>query len=244
MNKVASLLVLISSAGLAQAAEMPNLFNNNAVGVRVSDEVLSGQRGKFITGPQAHYFGIEFVTAVAGPNGTIMTSGMQLNVNLNHNQPTVSVNGYGDEAPSASQNNLGNNTLPQLPNGSGLVQVAQIAGNANIGINDLAFVSGEMQIKGNPLTQGHYQLTLPEGMVSYDFNNGGLGMSYTTSDGSVSATQMLRSNKGNQGFVQQLSIIDDSKLLSNQAKFYMGDQLGSYQDLAKTLQQQLPTGIR
>ena len=243
MNKIVSLLVLISSAGLVQASETPHLFNNNEVGVLVSDEVLSGQRGKFTAGPQAHYFGIEFVTAVAGPNGTIMTSGMQLNVNFNRNQPTISVNGYGDEAPSASLNDAENRAAP-LPNGSGLVQVAQIAGNANIGINDLTFVSGQMPEKGTALNQGHYQLALPDGLVRYDFNNGALGMSYSANDGSVNAAQMLRSNKNNQGFIQQFSINDDSKLLSNQAKFYMGDQLANYHDLAKTLQQQLPTGIR
>ncbi len=241
MNKIVSFLVLISSAGLAQASEAPHLFNNNEVGVLVSDEVLGGQRGKFTSGPQAHYFGIEFVTSVAGPNGTIMTSGMQLNVNFNRNQPTVGVNVYGNEAPTASQHNgIGSSA----PNGSGVVQGAQIAGNANIGINDLAFISGQMPTKGTALNQGHYQLTLPDGLVRYDFNNGALGMSYAANDGSINATQMLRSNKGNQGFVQQFSIIDDSKLLSNQAKFYMGDQLGSHHDLAKTLQQQLPTGIR
>lgn len=241
MKKFASLLVLMSSVGLVQAAETPILFHNNEVGVLVSDEVLGGQRGKFVAGPQAHYFGIEFVTSVVGPNGNIMTSGMQLNVNFNRNQPTVGVNVYGNEAPTASeQNGIGSSA----PNGSGVVQGAQIAGNANIGINDLAFVPGQMSIKGNALNQGHYQLALPDGLVRYDFNNGGLGMSYSAHDGSVNATQMLRSNKGNQGFVQQFSINDDSKLLSNQAKFYMGDQLGAHTDLAKTLQQQLPTGIR
>lgn len=244
MKKIVTLLIFISSTSLVEAAKLPNPFNND-IGVLLSDDILGGQRGKFVAGPQPHYFGIEFITSVAGPNGTIMTSGMQLNVNLNRNQPTISVNGYSDDAgltSSSKQNNMGANG--QLPNGSGLVQIAQIAGNDNIGINDLTFVSGQMQIKGQALNQGHYQLNLPDGLVRYDFNNGGLGMSYSANDGSFSSTQVLRGDKGNQGLVQQFSIKDNSQLLSNQAKFYMGDQLGAHTDLAETLRQQLPTGIR
>ena len=241
MKKITSLLLLISSAGLVQAAEMPHLFNNNEIGVLLSDDVLSGQRGKFTSGPQAHYFGIEFVTSVAGPNNTMITKGMQLNVNFNRGQPTVGISVYGNEAPTASdQNGIGSSA----PNGSGVVQGAQIAGNNNAGINDFVFIPGQMTPQGTQLQQGHYQLNLPDGMMHYEFNSGGLGMSYTSADGKISSTQMLRSNNDNKGFVQHFSINDNSKLLSNQAKFYMGDQLANYHDLAKTLQQQLPTGIR
>lgn len=242
MKKISGLLALISSVGLVQAAEIPAPFNNHDIGVLLADDVLGTQRGKFVAGPQANYFGIEFITSVVGPNGSIMTSGMQLNVNFNRNNPTVSMSGYGHDnalTPDSSQVNTAINS--QLPNGSGLVQVAQIAGNANTGINDLTFVPGQMQIKGPAISQGHYQLSLPGGMVQYDFNNGGLGMSYSSLDGKVNATQMLR---GSKGLVQQFSITDNNKLLSNQTKFYVGDQLGGYTDLAKTLQQQLPMGLR
>lgn len=245
MKKIFGLLAFISSFNLVQATEAPHLFNKNDVGVLLSDEVLGSQRGKFVAGPQAHYFGIEFVTSVTGPSGNIMTSGMQLNINFNRNQPSVTVNGYSNEnsLPSSVQpNNAGSHG--QLANGSGLVQVGQVAGNANAGINDFIFVPGQMQLKGNALNQGHYQVSLPDGLVSYDFNNNGLGMSYSAHDGSTNATQMLRGSKDNQGFVQQFSITDNNKLLSNQAKFYIGDQLNANQDLAKVLQQQLPTGIR
>lgn len=241
MKKTTSLLLFISSIGLVHAAETPHLFNNHEVGVLLSDDILSGQRGKFISGPQAHYFGIEFVTSVAGPNNTMITKGMQLNVNFNRGQPKVGVSVYGNEAlADSAQNNIGESA----PNGSGVVQGAQIAGNSNIGVNDFVFIPGKMTPQGTELKQGHYQLNLPDGMMHYEFNSGGLGMSYTSADGKISSTQMLRSNVDNKGFVQHFSISDNSRLLSNQAKFYMGDQLGVYDDLSKVLQQQLPTGIR
>ncbi|MGO4999301.1 hypothetical protein [Oceanisphaera sp. W20_SRM_FM3] len=241
MKKSIVLLTLASSIGLVEAADISAPFNSD-IGMLVSDEVLGAQRGKFVAGPKNHYFGIEFITSIAGPNGTIMTSGMQLNVNFNHNQPTVSVNHYGDEgslSTGSAQNSINN-----APNGSGVVQIAQIAGNGNAGLNDLSFMSGQMQVKGSSLTQGQYQLSLPDGLVRYDFNNSGLAMSYASNDGNLTTTQMLRDSNGSKGFVQQFSIADNSKLLSNQAKFYMGDQLNAYTDLAETLRQQLPTGIR
>ncbi|WP_319782600.1 hypothetical protein [Oceanisphaera sp. IT1-181] len=245
MKKISGLLALISSVGLVQASEIPAPFNNHDIGVLLADDVLGAQRGKFVAGPKAHYFGIEFITSVVGPNGSIMTSGMQLNVNFNRNNPAISMSGYGNDVSLTSDSHQGNaGTNNQLPNGSGLVQVAQIAGNANTGINDLMFVPGQMQTKGSSLNQGHYQLNLPDGMVRYDFNNGSLGMTYSSKDGNLSSTQMLRGSNGNQGFVQQLSIADNNKLISNQTKFYMGDQLGSYADLAETLRQQLPMGAR
>ena len=241
MKKSIVLLTLASSIGLVEAAEISNPFNSE-VGILVNDEVLGAQRGKFVAGPKNHYFGIEFITSIAGPNGTIMTSGMQLNVNFNRNQPTVSVNHYADEGSLSIGS--AQNSMDSAPNGSGVVQIAQIAGNGNAGLNDLSFMSGQMQVKGSSLTQGQYQLSLPDGLVRYDFNNSGLGMSYSSNDGNLTTTQMLRDSNGNQGLVQQLSIADNSKLLSNQAKFYMGDQLNASTDLAETLRQQLPTGIR
>ncbi|ART80284.1 hypothetical protein [Oceanisphaera avium] len=242
MKKIVMFLTLISTAGLVQAAELANPFSND-IGILLSDEVLSGQRGKFVAGPKPHYFGIEFITSIAGPNG-IITSGMQLNVDLNSRNPKLNVSAYTDENTLASNINSKNDphTANNLPNGSGLVQGAQVTGNNNIGINDLSFIAGNMSVKGQTLNQGHYQIKLPDGLVRYDFNSGGLGMSYSTS--TSSATQMLRNDKNNNGLVQQLSINGNSQLLSNQAKFYIGDQLGVYTDLAETLRQQLPTGIR
>lgn len=240
MRRIAGLLALTSAIGIAQAAEMPQLFNNNEVGVLLSDEVLGAQRGKYVAGPQAHYFGIEFITTVVGPGNTILTSGMQLNVNFNRGDPTMEVNVYGDTSPTPAVA-IANNT----PNGSGLVQVAQIAGNTNTGINDFSFIPGKMSIQGSTLNQGHYQINTPNGeTVRYQFNSSGIGMSYASNNDTVTSMQMLRNSNGNQGFLQQFSIADNNKLLSNQTKFYMGDKIGAYTDLAKTLQQQLPMGIR
>lgn len=240
MKRIAGLLALASTIGMAQAADLPTLFSNNDVGVLLSDDILGAQRGKYVSGPQKHYFGIEFITSIAGPNGSILSSGMQLNVNFNRNQPQVTVNVYGNDTPTAT-----NATTNNTPNGSGLVQVAQIAGNNNTGMNDFSFIPGTMQTQGSTINAGgHYQLKMPQGMVRYEFNSQGVGMAYTSDDNRITATQMVRNNNGNQGFVQQFSIADNNKLLSNQAKFYMGDKLGAYTDLAKTLQQQLPMGIR
>lgn len=239
MRWIAGLLTLAATTGLAQAADIPSLFKNGQRGIQLSDEVLGAQRGKFVAGPKAHYFGIEFITHIPGPNGTMITNGMQLNVNLNRNQPTVAVNAYNSNIESSTHNGI----LTNGPNGSGVVQVAQVAGNANTGINDLSFQKGTMVSQGAALSQGHYKLSLPGGMAHYEFTSSGLGMSYTSTDKSISAAQMVRGSKGSQGLVQQLSIADNNKLLSNETKFYMGDQLNSYGDLAKTLRQQLPTGL-
>ena len=238
MKRIAGLLALASSIGMAHAAPPPALFNNNEVGVLLSDDVLGAQRGKFVSGPQNHYFGIEFITHIPGPDNNMISRGMQLNVNFNRGRPTMAVNVYED-TPSASDA-----TANSTPNGSGLVQVAQIAGNTNIGINEFSFIPGNMPIKGTPLNQGHYQLKMPQGMVRYEFNSSGIGMAYTSDDSKITAAQMVRNSNGNQGLVQQFSIADNNKLLSNQAKFYMGDKTGAYTDLANTLQQQLPMGIR
>ncbi|MFD1006630.1 hypothetical protein [Oceanisphaera ostreae] len=245
MRRIAGLLALTSAIGIAQAAEMPHLFNNNEVGVLLSDEVLGAQRGKFVSAnSQAHYFGIEFITTISGPNNTMITNGMQLNVNFNRTQP-VSVNTYSSEN-SLTSTSVGIAPNSSLPNGSGVVQVAQVSGNGNMGVNDFMFVPGQMTVKGSALTQNHYQLSLPNGIgtVRYDVGGSGLGMSYASQDGHVTSAQMLRNSNGNQGFVQQFSIADNNKLLSNQAKFYMGDKLGAYTDLANTLKQQLPMGIK
>ena len=240
MKRIAGLLALASTIGMAQAAELPTLFNNSEVGVLLSDDVLGAQRGKYVSGPQNHYFGIEFITSIAGPNGSILSSGMQLNVNFNRNQPKVTVNVYGNDTPLSTDA-----TAKNTPNGSGLVQLAQIAGNNNTGINDLSFIPGYMPTQGSTINSGgHYQLKMPQGMVRYEFNSKGIGMAYTSDDNKITAAQMVRNSNGNQGFVQQFSIADNNKLLSNQAKFYMGDKIGAYTDLAKTLQQQLPMGIR
>lgn len=244
MRRIAGLLALTSAIGIAQAAEMPQLFNNNEMGVLLSDDVLGAQRGKFVAGPKNHYFGIEFITHVVGPNGNTVSNGMQLNVNFNQKQPTMTVNAYSNETASITNATANSNIENGMPNGSGLVQVAQIAGNANSGINDFSFVPGNMQIKGASINQGHYQLKMPQGMVRYEFNNSGIGMAYTSGDNKVTSAQMVRNSNGNQGFVQQFSIADNNKLLSNETKFYMGDKIGAYTDLAKALQQQLPMGIR
>ncbi|MBO1519219.1 hypothetical protein [Oceanisphaera pacifica] len=244
MKQIVGLLALISSVGLVQAAETPSLFNNNIIGVQLSDEVLGAQRGKFVAAnARSHYFGIEFITTIPGANNTMITNSMQVNVNFNQKQP-VKINTYSS-AGSATSNNAstaGANNI--LPNGSGVVQAAQIAGNGNAGINDFMFIPGQMKMQGQTLKQGHYQLNLPEGTVRYDVNSSGLGMSYISQNGNVNSTQRLRNNQGNKGFVQQFRITDNNKLLSNQTKFYIGDKMAAYTDLADTLRQQLPTGIR
>lgn len=239
MKWIAGLLALSSTMGIAQAFETPALFDNSNIGVALSDEILGAQRGKFVAGPGAHYFGIEFVTTIAGPNGSILTSGMQLNVNFNRNKPTVGVNVYDANAETTT-GNLSQNS----PNGSGVVQLAQIAGNANTGFNELSFQTGTMPEAGMALSQGHYQLSLPEGMVRYEFSPSGMGLELTSGDGQVTAAQMVRSKNGSQGIVQQFSVAGNNQLLFNQAKFYMGDNLGAYGDLAQALRQQLPAGLK
>lgn len=239
MKWIAGLLTLAATIGMVQAAHTPPLFKQGSLGIQLSDDILGAQRGKFVAGPNAHYFGIEFITHLTGPNGNIITNGMQLNVNMSRQQPKASVNIYTDGAKAAPHHSMPDNS----PNGSGIVQVAQVAGSANIGINDLSFQHGIMATKGSPLTPGYYQVSLPSGIAHYEFTTNGLGMSYTSTDQKINATQMVRSSKGNQGLVQQLNIADSNRLLSNEAKFYIGDQINSKGDLAKTLQQQLPTGL-
>ncbi|MGO1246991.1 MAG: hypothetical protein ACTHY5_08750 [Oceanisphaera sp.] len=244
MKRIAGLLALTSAIGMAQATEVPTLFTNNEVGVLLSDEVLGAQRGKYMAAnSRSHYFGIEFITTIAGPGNTMITNGMQLNVNLASNQPTISTySSAGDVSTSESGQH---NTNSNAPNGSGVVQVAQIAGNANQGINDFMLLSGGMSPQGTVLNKGHYRVNTFNGhTVSYQFNGSGIGMEYTSQDGHVTAAQTVRSGDGNKGFLQQFSINGNHKLLSNQAKIYMGDTPAAYTDLAKTLMHQLPMGIK
>ncbi|WP_417618400.1 hypothetical protein [Oceanisphaera sp.] len=248
MKWTAGLLVLTSTMTfMVQASEKPAIFSNGDIGVLLSDDILGAQRGKFVAQQRSHYFGIEFVTNIAGPNGTMLTSGMQLNVNFNNagRQPEVGINVYGSGTPATGSTTHSGSLAQNSPNGSGVVQLAQIAGNANTGINDFSFQPGMMPMKdGTALTQSHYQLSLPGGMVRYEFTASGMGMAFASDDGKITAAQMVRSNNGNQGFVQQFSIADNNKLLSNEAKFYMGDKAATYAGLAQTLRQQLPTGIK
>lgn len=243
MIRIAGLLALTSAIGMAQATETPDLFSNNEVGFLLSDEVLGAQRGKYIANnSRSHYFGIEFITTISGPGNTMITNGMQLNVNLGSNQPTISTyNSSGNVSTSDSSQYDASDT----PNGSGVVQVAQIAGNFNKGINDFMLISGDMSPQGAVLEKGHYRVNNVAGnSVHYQFNSSGIGMAYASQDGKVTASQMVRSSNGNKGFLQQFSINGNHKLLSNQAKIYMGDTPSAYTDLAKTLQYQLPMGIK
>lgn len=237
MKWIAGLLTLTAATGMAQAADTSSLFKIEHLGIQLSDDMLDTQRGKFVAGPNAHYFGIEFITHFNDANGNAISSGMQLNVNMNQQQPTVAVNVYTNDAEATTANGM----LANGPNGNGVVQIAQVAGSANTGVNDLSFQQGVMPTKGQALEQGYYQVALPNGTANYEFSSAGLGMSYTSTDKTINAAQMVRSSKG---LVQQLSIADNNKRLSNEAKFYMGDQLiNSTGDLANTLRQQIPTHV-
>lgn len=241
MKRIVGLLAFTSVIGMANAAQPPELFNNHAVGVAVSDDILSAQRGKFVSSQnQNHYFGIEFVTSIAGPNNLMINRSMQLTVDFSQGQPNIGMYiNSPDAQATTNQNNLG----ATAPNGSGIIQGAQIAGNGNVGINDFIFIPEKITTQGTSLQQGHYQVALPDGVMNYAFNNNGLGMMYTSSDGETTATQMLRNNNNNKGFVQHFNIKDHGLQVSNQTKFYMGEKTNAYIDLAKTLQQQLPVGF-
>ncbi|MDV2857270.1 hypothetical protein [Oceanimonas sp. CAM02] len=240
MKWVAGFLALTSVVGISQANEIPSPFNNNGTGILLGDDILDAQRGKFIAANKSHYFGIEFVTTISGPMGSMITSGMQLNVNFNRSGPSVGVNLYGNQEPDPSDGGISDS----VPNGSGLVQLAQIAGDANTGVNDFSFQPGYMPQKGSPISQGQYQINLPDGMMQFEFTPSTIGMAVTSGNGQTVARQMLRNATGNQGFVQQFRIEDNHQLLSNQAKIYMGDGLGPYASIANTLRQQLPIGFK
>ncbi|PSJ42366.1 hypothetical protein C7H85_17295 [Zobellella endophytica] len=228
--------VFVMAAGLSHGQEIgvQELIQGGSFGIVLDDTVLEHQRGKFISGRQAHYFGIEFVSSMVGPHGMVSTVGMQVGFSPGAS-PELEVRSYQDGLVADVQPGA------MEVKGSGLVQTIQLAGLSNTGINELAVKNGLMPLKGTELALGHYSVALPGGITArYDVSSAGMGVGLYA-EGDVFGGQSLRSNPGGKGIVQQLRAKGDNQLLFNQANLYLDlADLWSLSNEAKSLKNNLP----
>ena len=80
VGQIIGAFVLVSEPARASATDMPS--GVEFAGVRLSDDELATQRGKFITPESISYFGISMVTSWQGPDGITTTANLLLRIDF------------------------------------------------------------------------------------------------------------------------------------------------------------------
>lgn len=184
----------------------------------ISDEELSGMRGRYVGTGEILYFGVEMYTQWTTKDGTVQnTPGVNLTMNQNF-QPTVTIvtqnqpqNGGGNNLPVNGQGNVSING--GLDNVSGVGQSIQIGGDGNSIRNDFN-INIERNGSGSPApngivlngagvtTVGSTTVTLSGNSLSMNVNVPGQG-------------QVLQQLKGGSGFLQSAKIGGDVNRIHN-----------------------------
>lgn len=224
VSKIAKAIVstLAGSIFMLQpaTASLPDthIFNNAD---EISDEELSGMRGRYVGTGEILYFGVEMYTQWQTQDGRTLNSGMNLAVD-SHFRPTVTI--VTQTTAATSQNTAGQNSVSingGLANVSGVAQSIQIGGDGNTIRNDFTMnidrhatnsSAASTAASGTPLNGA--------GSATIDSDN--TTTTVTLSGNSLSMNvnipgqgQVLQQLKGGQGFLQSAKIGGDLNSIHN-----------------------------
>lgn len=217
---------LASSAFMLQPAmaAMPDthIFNHK---VEISDEVLAGMRGRFVSPGAILYFGVEMVTQWQTADGSLQTAGITLSVDAQY-RPTITFVTQ-KTAPSsgavlqASSSN-GNVTISGgLGTVSGIAQSIQIGGDSNTIRNDLnmditlnASASSASVSQDTALFSAGTTVIPGDGSTTTFTLSGNSMTMMVDVEGQGQVLQQLQGS-GNAGFLQSAQIGGDMNLIHN-----------------------------
>lgn len=219
---------LASSALMLQPAmaAMPNthIFNN---AVELSDEVLAGMRGRFVSSGTILYFGVDMVTQWLTADGSLQSSAINLSVDKEY-RPTITfvtqTTPSSSGATAATATGAGNVTISGgLDNVSGIAQSIQIGGDSNTirnGITmDITLNASESNSKagvpaGTPLTSAGTTVIPGEGSsTTFTLSDNNLAVMVDV-EGQGQVLQQLKGS-GSAGFLQSAQIGGDMNMILN-----------------------------
>jgi len=141
----------------ANAGILPSDISVFAQAEELSDNSLSGMRGKFVTSGNIMYFGVEMVTQWRTSAGETITATGDLGINFSNNTPQVSfkptITAEQDNTPAVATNS-GSSVVGGgggLDGVSGIVQNIQVAGTSN-GIDNSIGINVQ-RVSGTPTNQ-------------------------------------------------------------------------------------------
>lgn len=184
-------LAMALSSGLALPAARADFLSDADVianSIEVGDHELATLRGRFVTGGQIAYFGVEMQSQWLLQNGQLLTTQFNLDVDLVDGQstspgskfrPTVTFYASLDNPDTQSQGAL-NPTYGLAPsssgggleNVSGLVQGIQLAGDRNRVNNDLQVSVSKDRISSSATTSGSGVVLTPNSTTVLSDGNG------------------------------------------------------------------------
>lgn len=214
--------------------------------IELSDEELGGLRGKYISGNQITYFGVEMYTKVASASGQTTTAGLAFSadvVSANDIRPTVTIfhsSSSGDGSVSDVGSGLSRITSGGLNNIQGISQSIQVAGDLNDISNDFVIdISSDVDDVGNRFTdmQVGFNLNtvgttsiLGDAGTTTTFSLNKEGFGYTVAlPGDVDVSQNVRNAALNQanGISQRVQVSSNQYQVSNVIHLVARQQAGS-----------------
>lgn len=240
-SKITLLLTvsLASSAFMLQPASAAmldtHIFNHK---VEISDEVLAGMRGRFVSAGAILYFGVEMVTQWLTADGSMQSSGINLSVDAQY-RPTITfvtqTTAASSEAAPQAASNSGNVVISGgLGNVSGIAQSIQIGGDSNTIRNGLTMnitlnASGASAKPpaslGTALNSAGSTMIPGDGSTTTFTLSGNSLTMMVDVEGQGQVLQQLQGS-GNAGFLQSAQIGGDLNMIHNAITIDAGLQGG------------------
>ncbi|MEJ2060325.1 MAG: hypothetical protein P8Y64_07540 [Gammaproteobacteria bacterium] len=218
----------------APAASFPALHP-----VEVSDPVLAQMRGKFVSGGQIVYFGVEMITQFTTGHGGSYRGGLYVGIHRGFNafRPTMTVlskaeaNDGGAPSGSGGSGNIQSGGLGQV---RGVSQSVQVTGDANAAANNVSMnVSdnngGQTGPSGSGWKSGTTQAGTGGGHVATQVSSGSAGVTVTVPGQGVARQNVINAL----GLQQQLQLSGNLNQVMNQMNLDVRVQAATAQMIAR-----------
>lgn len=202
--------------------------------IELSDEELSGLRGRYIGGNQITYFGVEMYSKVANTSGGTTTAGLAFSTDISSTEirPTLTVF-HSSTAGDGSAGNVGTGlariTSSGLDNIKGVRQSIQVAGDLNDISNDLAIdISSDVNEAGSRFTDMEISFSLDGPgsrsvsgdagtSTTFSLDKSGFGYTVALPGAGVEVSQNVRNAAQNQanGISQHVQVGSDQYRVNN-----------------------------
>jgi hypothetical protein len=225
-------------ASAAHAAEQPSTAFEDVSALKlqpVDDAVLANQTGKGLVGDIISGVVVTLLSQWQLPNGATAAASGSLAIGMNTpNQPSVQFNSSASVTGPNGASGSGANRNASASGGqnvsvNGVSQIAQIAGNGNLGTNQALI---DFDASPGSMTQGSYNNAMlaaasnANGSVTASVNlaNGGISISLRTPAGIATQTIAPSSAQQAGAIAQLLQIAGNNQQVANQLQLHLQTQ--------------------
>ena len=217
MNTRPAICLICSLGGFAcplLAAPDPLAHLSDKFAPQLADAELANLRGRYVSTRGINYFGIEFISTLTTAQAQ-QTASMNLTLSVQQNQPKLDIR-INDEGATPTT------ALSSSPiQGSGLVQVMQLAGSGNNSVNQTGIVLTAPAMAGQSVAAGNYARQGSLGTASYRISGNYVGLQLNSSDGRVQLEQSLRGTDFSRGLLQLNRVKGDGLQTLNQTRIWL-----------------------